>query len=267
MLEKQLEFIKSKTGFKPDIALVLGSGLGSLADEIDIDTIIEYKDIPEFPVSTAPGHRGRFVFGNIGNKKTVIMQGRIHLYEGYNPQEIAIPIRLMRKMGAKILFLTNAAGGINKAIKVGDLMIIKDHISSFVPSPLIGKNDDTIGTRFPDMSSVYSKKLNAILESTAKKNGIDIKKGVYLQFRGPCFETPSEIKMAELFGADAVGMSTAIDAQVGKHCGFEVCAISVISNMACGISENPLSAEEVEETANRIAPVFKKIVTESIKEF
>lgn len=267
MLEKQLEYIKSRTDFVPDIAIVLGSGLGDLADEIDIKAIINYNEIPDFPVSTAPSHKGRYVFGYLEGKKVAIMQGRVHLYEGYSPAEVVKPIRLLRLSGAKTLFLTNAAGGINKGFRVGDLMIINDHISSFVPSPLIGKNDDSIGLRFPDMSEVYSEKLSQIIKQTADEEGIRIKEGVYLQFRGPNFETPAEIRMAKALGADAVGMSTAIEAQAAKHCGMEVCAISVISNLACGISESPITSEEVNETADRISPIFKNIIKKSIGKF
>ncbi len=267
MLEKQFEYIKSKTDFVPDIALVLGSGLGELAEEADIESIINYNDIPDFPFSTAPSHKGRFVFGNIGNKRVAIMQGRVHLYEGYSAYDVVKPIRLLRMLGCKTLFLTNAAGGINRSFNIGDLMIINDHISSFVPSPLSGKNDDSLGLRFPDMSEVYSKKLNNIIKQTAKEEGINIKSGTYLQFSGPNFETPAEIKMAEIIGADAVGMSTAIEAQAAKHCGMEVCGISVITNLACGISETPITSEEVSETADRIAPIFKNIIKKSIGKF
>ncbi len=267
MLKKQLDFIRSKTDFIPEIAVILGSGLGALADEIETQCIIDYKDIPDFPVSTAPGHKGRFVFGRIENKNVVIMQGRIHLYEGYSPQQIANPIRLMRLMGAEILFLTNAAGGISSDFHIGDLMVIDDHISSFVESPLVGKNDDAIGLRFPDMSEVYSKRLRDIIERTAKEEGTEVKSGVYLQFRGPNFETPAEIKMAKTIGADAVGMSTAIEAQAAKHCGFEVCGISVITNLACGISKTPITSEEVTETADRIAPIFKNLIKKSVGNF
>lgn len=267
MLKKQFEYIKSKTDFVPDIALVLGSGLGELADEADIVNIINYNDIPDFPFSTAPSHKGRFVFGNIGNKRVAIMQGRVHLYEGYSAYEVVKPIRLLRMLGCKTLFLTNAAGGINRSFNIGDLMIINDHISSFVPSPLIGKNDDSLGLRFPDMSEVYSKRLNNIIRQIAEEDGIDIKNGTYLQFSGPNFETPAEIKMAEIIGADAVGMSTTIEAQAAKHCGMEVCGISVITNLACGISETPITSEEVNETADRIAPIFKNIIKKSIGKF
>lgn len=267
MLEKQLKYIKSNTDFIPEIAIVLGSGLGQLAEEIDTVATIDYKDIPEFPVSTAPSHKGRFVFGTLNGKKVVIMQGRVHLYEGYSSKQVVEPIRLMKMMGAKILFLTNAAGGINEDFKIGDFMVIDDHISSFVPSALIGENDDSLGARFPDMSRVYSKGLNDIIFETAHEMGLKIKKGVYVQFTGPNFETPAEIKMAEIIGADAVGMSTAVEAMAAKHCGMEVCGISVISNMACGKSKTPITSEEVNETADRVAPLFKKLITQSVGKF
>ncbi len=267
MLEKHLEYIRSVTDFEPEIALVLGSGLGALADEIDIVTTINYSDIPDFPVSTAPSHKGRFVFGYIGKAKAAVMQGRIHLYEGYSPKQVTNPIYLLRKMGAKILFLTNACGGINKNFSIGDFMIIEDHISSFVPSALIGRNDDTLGVRFPDMSEVYSKRLNRIIAKTAMENSIVIKKGVYVQLTGPAFETKAEIRMCSAIGADAVGMSAAIEAQAAKYCGFEVCGISCITNLACGIMDKPISSEEVTETADRVAPQFKTLIKKSIERF
>lgn len=267
MLQKQLDYIREKTDIAPEIAIILGSGLGGLANEIDVKCTVDYSDIPDFPVSTAPGHQGRFVFGKIKNKNVVIMQGRVHLYEGYTPQQIANPVRLMRKLGAEILFLTNASGGINSTLDVGDFMVIDDHISCFVESPLVGKNDDTVGVRFPDMSEVYSKRLNGIIFKTAEKENINIKSGTYLQLKGPNFETPAEIKMAKMIGADAVGMSTAIEAQTGVHCGFEVCAVSVISNLACGIGKKPITSEEVRETADKVAPDFKKLIKESVGNF
>ncbi len=263
MIEKQIEYIRSITDFVPDIAIVLGSGLGELAEEIDIKHIIPYNIIPGFPVSTAPSHKGRFVFGNIEGSKAVIMQGRVHLYEGYSAKEIANPIVLMRKLGAKSLLLTNACGGINKSFSIGDLMLIEDHISSFVPSPLTGKNDDSIGVRFPDMSDVYSKRLQRIIKETAAENGIKLQKGVYIQLQGPAFETKAEIKMCSILGADAVGMSTAIEAQAGRHCGFEVCGISLITNLACGLMDKPITSEEVTESAAKAAPYFKTLIKKS----
>lgn len=265
MIEKQIEYIRSITDFKPEIALVLGSGLGNLAEKVDAKAIINYSDIPDFPVSTAPLHKGRFIFGNIGNAKAVIMQGRVHLYEGYSPKQIANPIILMKKLGAKVLFLTNASGGINKSFKIGDLMLIEDHISSFVPSPLTGENDSSIGIRFPDMSDVYSKRLQKIIKNTAYENKISLKKGVYIQLPGPAFETKAEIKMCSILGADAVGMSTAIEAQAAKHCGFQICGVSLITNLACGLMDKPITSEEVTEAANNAAPKFEKLITKSIE--
>lgn len=265
MFENQFDYIKNITDFEPEIALVLGSGLGSLADEIETVATINYSDIPDFPVSTAPSHKGRFVFGYIGNAKAVIMQGRVHLYEGYSAKEIAMPIRLMKKLGAKVLFLTNASGGISKDFHIGDLMMIEDHISSFVTSPLIGRNDDSIGVRFPDMSDVYSKRLQKIIKKAAFDCNIPLKSGVYIQLTGPAFETKAEIKMCSILGADAVGMSTAIEAQTGRHCGFEVCGISLITNLACGLLDKPITSEEVTEAAEKSAPYFKELITKSIE--
>lgn len=267
MLDKQLDYIRSKTDFEFDSAIVLGSGLGSFTDELDIKCIINYSDIPSFPVSTAPTHAGRFVFGTLDEKNVAVMQGRVHLYEGYSHKEVVNPIRLLKKAGAKNLLLTNAAGGVNEGFCVGDFMLITDHISCFVGSALIGKNDDSLGVRFPDMSQVYSKRLNGIIEAAANKNKITLKKGVYLQFTGPNFETPAEIRMARILGADAVGMSTAIEAQAAVHCGLEVAGISVISNMACGISKSPITSQEVEETAQRVSKQFKAIIKDAVKGF
>ena len=266
MLEKQLEFLRKLTDFKPDIALVLGSGLGGLADEIETKYEIDYGDIPDFPVSTAPGHKGRFLFGKLCGKNIAAMQGRVHLYEGYTPEQIVMPIRLLRALGAEILILTNACGGISKGLSRGDLMMIDDHIASFIPSPLTGPNDEKTGTRFPDMSEVYSNRMKRILLNSALNCGIDLKRGVYIQLPGPAFETKAEIRMCAALGADAVGMSTAIEAQAARHCGFEVCGISCITNLACGISNAPITSEEVNETANAVSEKFRALIKEIIKE-
>lgn len=261
MLETQLEYILSKTDAKPKTAIVLGSGLGDFADGLNATAVINYADIPDFPVSTAPGHKGRFIFANIGGEECVLMQGRVHLYEGYTAAQTAVPIRLMRLMGAENLILTNAAGGINKNLNPGDFMIIEDHISSFVPSPLTGKNDESLGVRFPDMSNVYDKELIKLIKSAAAECGINIKKGVYIQLGGPAFETKAEIKMCSMLGADAVGMSTATEAQAAKHCGFRVCGISCITNLACGLRDVPITSEEVNETGARTAKDFAALIT------
>ena len=265
MLQKQLDYIRSLTDFVPDTALVLGSGLGGFTDEMQIECVINYSDIPDFPVSTAPTHKGCFVFGKIGEAKLAVMQGRVHLYEGYTAQQAVMPIRLLRLLGAKTLILTNAAGGINRDFQIGDLMVIDDHISSLVPSPLRGRNIDSLGVRFPDMSDVYSKRLRKIITECALKNGIEIKNGVYIQLQGPAFETKAEIKMCSVLGADAVGMSTAIEAQAAKHCGFEVCGISCISNLACGLLDQPITSEEVSETAAKTAVKFNALLKATIE--
>ncbi len=263
-LEKCLAAVRERTDFVPDIALVLGSGLGGFTKNVDIKAEVPYEEIPGFPRSTVQGHRGRFVFGLIGEAKAVIMDGRVHYYEGYAMKDVVLPARLMRLMGARVLFLTNAAGGINPAFSAGDMMLIKDHIASFVPNPLIGGNIEELGTRFPDMSHAYDEELSRSVEESAQKLGIELKKGVYLQLTGPSFETPSEIRMAGRLGADAVGMSTAVEAIAANHAGMKVCGVSCISNLAAGISPTPLTHAEVQECADRNAPRFKALVTESI---
>lgn len=263
-LKTALSYVRGKTGFVPEVALVLGSGLGALADEIDVEATVRYSEIPGFPVSTVAGHEGRFVFGNIENVPVVIMQGRVHYYEGYDVRDVVMPIRLMGLLGAKTLFLTNAAGGINKSFAQGALMMITDHISSLVPSPLIGGNIDELGLRFPDMSEIYTKKLRDIIRESAKELSIALCEGVYIQTTGPNYETPAEIRAYETLGADAVGMSTAIEAMAARHMGLSVCGISCITNMAAGLSPVPLTHEEVKETADRVGADFKRLVKRAI---
>ena len=265
-LMKCFECVQQKITFKPEIALILGSGLGDYADTMEVVETLDYHDIEGFPVSTVPGHKGRFVFGYAGGVPIVAMQGRVHFYEGYKPQDVVLPIRLMKLMGAKVLFLTNAAGGINRSFNAGDFMLITDQISMSVPSPLIGENIDELGVRFPDMSEVYSRRLRKIIENAAVTAGVPLRKGVYIQTTGPQYETPAEIRAYERLGADAVGMSTAIEAIAARHAGMEICGISCISNLAAGISVNPLTHAEVQETADRVAPLFKKLVTKAIKD-
>ena len=261
-----LEEIKKYVDFKPDIALVLGSGLGEFAEEIDVAATLPYSSIKGFPVSTVTGHAGRFVFGYSSGIPVVIMQGRVHYYEGYSMEDVVLPIRLMGMMGAKALMLTNAAGGVNFSFSPGDLMLIRDHISAFVPSPLIGDNIDELGPRFPDMSNIYQQKLCDAIRIAAESCSIPIKEGVYLQFTGPHYETPADIYMSRTLGADAVGMSTACEAIAANHMGLKVCGISCISNLASGMSINPLSHSEVKETADKAAPLFKRLVKQSILE-
>ena len=265
-LMKCFECVQQKITFKPEIALILGSGLGDYADTMEVVETLDYHDIEGFPVSTVPGHKGRFVFGYAGDVPIVAMQGRVHFYEGYKPQDVVLPIRLMKLMGAKVLFLTNAAGGINRSFNAGDFMLITDQISMSVPSPLIGENIDELGVRFPDMSEVYSRRLRKIIENSAVTAGVPLRRGVYIQTTGPQYETPAEIRAYERLGADAVGMSTAIEAIAARHAGMEICGISCISNLAAGISVNPLTHAEVQETADRVAPLFKKLVTQAIRD-
>lgn len=258
---------RQRTAFQPKAALILGSGLGAFADEIQVETIIDYSDIEGFPQSTVEGHKGRFVFGYVGTVPVVIMQGRVHYYEGYSMTDVVLPVRLMGMLGAKVLFLTNAAGGINIDFQPGTLMLLRDQIASFVPSPLIGENIKELGARFPDMSEIYNKELRSIMQKTAKALNIPVKEGVYIQFTGPAYESPAEVKMAGLLGADACGMSTACEAVAGNHMGMKVCGISCITNMASGITGAPLSHIEVQETADKTAGQFKELVRASIEAF
>lgn len=265
--EKLLKCYKSvqeQVDFKPQIGLILGSGLGDYAEEIKIEAVLDYKDIEGFPVSTVPGHKGRFVFGYVGDVPVVIMQGRVHYYEGYDIQDVVLPTRLMKMMGAEVLFVTNASGSVNMEYQAGDFMLISDQIANFVPSPLIGANIDELGPRFCDMSEVYDKDLREIIKQTAKELEIPLREGVYIQLTGPNFETPAEVRMCRALGADAVGMSTACEGIAANHMGMKICGISCISNLGCGISDNPLSHAEVQETADRVAPLFKKLITASI---
>jgi len=263
-LQNCLRQIRGKTDFKPKVALVLGSGLGGYAGEIDVVTTISYGDISGFPVSTVPGHQGRFVFGHLKGVPIVAMQGRVHYYEGYDINDVVMPIRLMGLMGAEILMLTNAVGGINKDFAAGDFMLITDHILYGVPTPLIGKNIEELGTRFPDMSEVYKNALCEKIRAAAKKLDIKLHEGVYLQTSGPNFETPAEIRAYGVMGADVVGMSTACEAVAANQMGMKVCGISCVSNLAAGISPTPLTHDEVQETADKAAPRFKALVTEAI---
>ena len=256
--------IKDHIPYPPKIALVLGSGLGDLANELEIDAAIPYASIRSFPLSTAPGHRGAFVFAKIGEIPIVIMQGRIHYYEGYPMTDVVLPIRIMKMMGAEILFLTNAAGGANKNFSAGNFMLITDHITCLVPSPLIGKNFETLGVRFPDMTQVYDRDLRIHIKAAADALHIPLKEGVYCQFTGPAYETPQEVRLAGVLGADAVGMSTAVEAVAARHAGMRVCGVSFISNLAAGMSSSLLSEREVLDAGEKAAPLFKQLVLNSI---
>ena len=261
------ESFRKKIDFQPKVAIVLGSGLGDFANTIQVETELSYSEIEEFPVSTVPGHAGKFIFGYLGEVPVVCMKGRVHYYEGYPISDVVLPTRLMKLMGAEILFLTNASGGVNYDYQAGDLMMITDHIACFAPNPLIGPNVEEWGTRFPDMSTVYDKDLQEILRQTAKEYDIPLKEGVYIQLTGPSFESPAEIRMVRTLGADAVGMSTVVEAITANHMGMRICGISCVCNLAAGMTENPLTHTEVQEAADKAAPLFTKLVAESVKKF
>lgn len=260
-LKRCFESIEGRIPFRPKAALVLGSGLGDYAEHIQVDATLEYRDIADFPVSTVSGHRGRFVFGHIGTVPVVMMQGRIHYYEGYSMEDVVLPIRLMHRMGADLLFLTNASGSVNPEFQAGDFMLITDHIMNFVPSPLIGQNEEALGCRFPDMSEIYSRELRESVKRIARELGIPLREGVYIQTSGPNFETPAEVRMCRVLGADAVGMSTACEAVAARHMGMKICGISCISNLGAGLSPETLRDEDVRITAARVAPQFRRLVT------
>ncbi|MDR0947148.1 MAG: purine-nucleoside phosphorylase [Ruminococcus sp.] len=262
-LQKALKSLREKTDFVPRIGLILGSGLGNYADNVDVKAVINYADIEGFPVSTVLGHDGKFIFGYVKDVPVVVMKGRVHYYEGYNLNQVVLPVRLMKLLGCEILFVTNASGSVNTALQAGDFMLITDHICT-LESPLIGENIDELGTRFPDMSAAYDKDLRQIIKKTAETHGIPLREGVYIQLRGPNYETPAEVKMCRILGADAVGMSTAVEVIAARHCGLRCVGISVISNLGCGLSDMPLTHAEVQETADRVAPMFTKLVTECI---
>lgn len=260
-MEDTLKFINEKTGgFKPEIGIILGSGLGEFADE-HCDCAVNYSEIPKFLKSTVQGHKGRLVFAEIEGKRVVMMQGRNHFYEGHSMQEITYPVKIMKKLGVKILILTNAAGGVNKNFKPSDLMIITDHINFMGTNPLIGPNDADLGERFPDMSEVYKKDLIEIADRCASDSGIKLQHGVYFASSGPGYETPAEIRMVRTLGADAVGMSTVPEAIVANYCGIKVLGISCISNLASGVEgAQKLSHSEVIETTNAAKAKFKSLL-------
>lgn len=270
MMEDRLlkckKIIREKTDFVPEIAIVLGSGLGNYAEKMEVAAEISYTEIEGFPVSTVAGHDGKFLFGYIGEKAVVMMKGRVHYYEGYEMEDVVLPIRLMKMLGAEILILTNAAGGIDPSYMPGDLMLIEDQIAAFVPSPLRGQNLESLGTRFPDMSNIYDPELKDIAKKVVQKQGVNLKRGVYVQTQGPNYESPAEIKMYAAFGAHAVGMSTACEAVAARHMGMRIVGISCISNMAAGVLDQPLNHLEVQETANKIQSVFEKLISGIVEE-
>ena len=266
ILGESKEYIESKLGGrKPQIGLILGSGLGDMADAIEDPVVIDYHDIPHFPVSTVPGHKGRLVIGALEGKTVLCMQGRFHYYEGYSMEQVVYPVRTMKMLGIENLFLTNAAGCVNENWRPGDLMLITDHIKLIADSPLRGRNPDELGPRFFDMTQAYDKSLITVAEKAAIKKGIAVRKGVYMLFTGPAFETAAEVRFARIAGADAVGMSTVPEAIAASHMKMHTIGISCLTNMAAGILDQPLNHEEVLETGERVKKTFSALVREIVR--
>ncbi|MDP2274397.1 MAG: purine-nucleoside phosphorylase [Archangium sp.] len=251
---------KKAPGFTPKLGIILGSGLGAFADSLERAVSIDYRELPDFPVSSVHGHAGRLVLGHRGEVPVVAMQGRVHFYEGYQPWQVAFPARVLGRLGIKHLTVTNAAGGINLGFKVGDLMAITDHLNLAGFNPLIGKNADELGPRFPDMSHAYDPASLEVLRGAAKAEGVQLREGVYASLSGPSYETPAEIRMLRTLGGDAVGMSTVPEVIVASHMGIKVTGISCITNLAAGIGKNALNHEEVSEVANRVTQTFQKLI-------
>lgn len=263
-MNETVKFLNEKIGdFRPKIGIILGSGLGELADEY-CDISVPYSEVPGFISSTVKGHKGRLVFADIKGKQVVMMQGRNHFYEGHSMQDITYPVKVMKKLGVEFLILTNAAGAVNETYRPSDLMLLKDHINFMGTNPLIGPNEDSMGERFPDMSEIYKKDLRALAKKCAENLNIDLKEGVYLANTGPSYETPAEIHMARLLGADAIGMSTVPEAIVANYCGMKVIGISCISNAASSDNGDKLSHSEVIETTNKAKSKFKSLILKII---
>lgn len=258
-------FLKEKYTKAPKVGLILGSGLGVLADEITEPVKIPYNEIPDFPVSTVEGHAGQLVFGDLNGVSVVAMQGRFHYYEGYSFEKVTFPVRVMKELGVETLIVTNAAGGVNETFTPGDLMLISDHINNMGSNPLIGRNDSKLGVRFPDMSEAYSKDLRKRAKEIAQELNINVKEGVYVGNTGPTYETPAEVRMLRVLGGDAVGMSTVPEVIVARHAGLRVLGISCISNMAAGILDQPLNHEEVIETTEKVKKDFLQYVKALVK--
>ncbi|MFC0470472.1 purine-nucleoside phosphorylase [Halalkalibacter kiskunsagensis] len=263
-IQESASFIYNLLTEQPTIGLILGSGLGELADEIENPTKIKYTEIPHFPVSTVEGHAGQLVIGQLHGKQIVAMQGRFHYYEGYSMQEVTFPVRVMKQLGVELVVVTNACGGMNSSFKPGDLMIIEDHLNMTGVNPLIGPNEKELGPRFPDMSDAYSTELVSFVEETANKLDIPIQKGVYAGITGPTYMTPAELKMLRLVGGDAVGMSTVPEVTVASHMEMKVIGISCITDMAIGEDLEPLTHDQVVEVANRTKPQFMRLVKEVV---
>ncbi|MDN4527316.1 purine-nucleoside phosphorylase [Fictibacillus fluitans] len=264
-IQTAANFIQNKLSSQPEIGLILGSGLGILAEEIQNAVVLPYSDIPEFPVSTVEGHAGQLVIGELEGKKVIAMQGRFHYYEGYSLEKVTFPVRVMKELGVSSVLVTNAAGGINTAFEAGDLMLITDHINNLGDNPLIGPNDSSFGVRFPDMSDAYTPRLQETARQAASSLGISLQEGVYVANSGPSYETPAEIRMLRILGGDAVGMSTVPEVVVARHSGMEVLGLSCISNMAAGILDQPLTHDEVMETTERVKSNFLGLVKGIVK--
>ncbi|MCK8486252.1 purine-nucleoside phosphorylase [Paenibacillus sp. MBLB2552] len=260
MIREAAEYIRSRSALTPKVGLILGSGLGVLADHIEQPVSIDYRDIPFFPQSTVEGHAGELLIGTVQGTAVVLMKGRFHMYEGYGPEMTAFPVRVMKELGVTTLLVTNAAGGVNTSYEPGDLMLISDHLNLTGRNPLVGPNDEELGARFPDMSQAYSRRLREIARKIAADRGVPLQEGVYAGLLGPTYETPAEIRMLRTLGADAVGMSTVSETIVARHAGIEVLGISCISNMASGILDQPLSHQEVMETTERVREKFLSLV-------
>ena len=259
-IQNAVAYIRSRTAAEPEFGMILGSGLGDFADTLQDRLVIPFTDIPDFPTATVPGHTGAFVFGTLHGKSVVCLQGRLHYYEGHPMSVLTMPVRIMAKLGVKVLLLTNAAGGVNKDYRPGDLMLITDHINFSGSNPLIGVTEPELGTRFPDVSDAYSAALRLKIKLAAVEAGIDLRQGVYMMFSGPSYETPAEIRMARILGADAVGMSTVPEAIVAAQCGIRCLGVSCITNLAAGVSPNKLSHQEVMETAAKAHDKFHSLL-------
>ena len=260
------DFLQQKLSEPPELALVLGSGLGGLADQIQDPVVIPYREIPGFPLSTAPGHAGQFVAGRLAGRRVLCMQGRFHYYEGHEMSAIALPVRVIKALGCQALILTNAAGGVNWDFSVGDFMLITDHINFMGANPLRGANDDAIGPRFCDMTHVYTPALQDKARAVAARQKVTLREGVYLGYMGPSYETPAEIRAFRTLGADAVGMSTVPEAIAASHCGLPVLGLSLITTMAAGMAGKRLDGDEVIQIANQRGPVFQQLVTGIVAE-
>lgn len=264
-IKETVSYLVSKYDTTPKIGLILGSGLGVLAEEIENSVKISYDEIPNFPVSTVEGHAGQLVFGSLMGADVVAMQGRFHFYEGYNMEKVTFPVRVMKEMGVEIIIVTNAAGGINESFEPGDLMVITDHINNMGTNPLIGANDETLGVRFPDLSEAYNRELRTIAKEVARELKLHVKEGVYVANTGPSYETPAEIRALRILGGDAVGMSSVPEVIVARHSNMKVLGISCISNMAAGILDQPLSHDEVIETTEKVRANFLSLVKGIVK--